>query len=1567
MDHTNPTTPQRRTSRWWKPLALFAFGAFLNNSASATTCAGAINIPSAPVVSQAVVCGGTNDMTSANTTTCGSGSYKGGQEAVYTFTAGTTGTYNVAYSGVSWVGIFVYAGCPTSGGTCVGNVTSSATSKNLNVTLTAATQYYIVFDTYPTPNSPCPGTFSLTPPPTPCVGTPNPGNTTGPVTVGSGEVVNLSLQNATAGTGVTYQWYFSTTSSTGPWSNGGTAATYAPTQTVPTWYYATVTCSGNTGASNVLLVGISYCTPAPTSMDNQGIVNVAFSTVSNNSSAAVLPESRYGNYSAMIGNVTQGTTVPVAITYQTGYTYATKIWIDWNDDKDFNDPGEEVYSGESLAANPTTLNASFAVGTNPLGNHRMRIGGADTGTLIPCYTGSYATFEDYTINVLADAACAGTPAPGATTGPTAICVGDPVNLGLTNATLGSGVTYQWYESTTSSTGPWTSVGTGLSTYSPEGQTAQTWYYADVTCSGNTGSSSVLQVSVNAPSACYCTPGDFTSSVEPITLVNFAGINQSSCAAVGCDGDVVDYTGGTPGAVIAGQSYTITVKGNSDGSFTNYYTAFFDWDQNGTFEATQPIGSITGSTGSDALQASISIAVPLSAVAGSTRMRVIKNYSTSPTNPCGTYGFGQVEDYTINVSVPSCTAPAVTINVTPNCPAGFGVDVVVADYGDGASATINWSLNGVAQTPIAAAIGSNVLPGAPFAGGADVDVTVLHENDTDCNVAYNNNTYACPPNNDECANAVNLTVNADFGCGSVTAGTIALATASADANSCFGTDDDDVWYTFTATSTAHRVSLINITGSTSDMYMAISTGSCGSQTSVLCSDSETANLTGLTLGAVYTVRVYTYTSTPGQTSSFNICVGTPPPPPANDECANAVALTVNANYDCGSVTLGTITSATASADVNACGGTDDDDVWYTFTATSTAHRVSLINFTSGTTDMFMSISSGTCGSMTNVLCSDPETANLTGLTVGVVYTVRVYTWTSTPGQSSSFSICVGTQPPPPANDLCANAILVGANSVTPGTTGGASNTGNPGTCTTTLNTAPGVWYKVEGINGMMTADLCGAPFDTKIGIFTGTCGALTCLQGNDDDTGTNGATACGGTFVTQSSTSWLGLVGTTYYIYVTAYQTNSGPFNLTLSSVPGTSVVVAINTDSSPSEITWEITNGATVVATGGPSMINGLDVQTVMVSPTPTSACYGFTLTDSFGDGIIGGNWQLRSTSGKVLLGDDFANGYRSPSATPANPSYTQHSFCLPVGNTHIAARSCGIFNFTPNSNVYCTNAPGATSNQFEFSNPDAGFIRRITVNTNKVRFNQMVTSPLTPGVKYFVRARNNAAGPVTDAHFGGGCEVAMSSTIPCTELISAPQYGHSCNETRAFNPSTNNSFIYAQPVNGATEYQFRISIPGEGYDETFIRSTYILQLKWNATVAPPLVNGSTYNVQVNVKVGTLYSGFCGDVCTITIDNSANRPEARMIQSNGTATLWPNPVRESQVNLSIDGIQDADQNITVDIQDIYGKQVFAKEFGNSGERFSTILDLPGDVASGVYMVNITVNGKRTVQRLSIMK
>lgn len=153
-----------------KKLSLAVILALLSFQAWATTCANAINIPSVPVNNQALVCGTANDLSATSVpTACGgaTNSYKGGNESLYTFTPAASGNYIVSISGQTWTSIFVYAGCPTSGGTCVNSVGSSSTSKSLTVALTAGTTYFIWFDTWPTPTSPCPGTFSLeaAPPP----------------------------------------------------------------------------------------------------------------------------------------------------------------------------------------------------------------------------------------------------------------------------------------------------------------------------------------------------------------------------------------------------------------------------------------------------------------------------------------------------------------------------------------------------------------------------------------------------------------------------------------------------------------------------------------------------------------------------------------------------------------------------------------------------------------------------------------------------------------------------------------------------------------------------------------------------------------------------------------------------------------------------------------------------------------------------------------------------------------------------------------------------------------------------------------------------------------------------------------------------------------------------------------------------------------------------------------------------------------------------------------------------------------------------------------------------------
>lgn len=122
-----------------------------------------------------------------------------------------------------------------------------------------------------------------------------------------------------------------------------------------------------------------------------------------------------------------------------------------------------------------------------------------------------------------------------------------------------------------------------------------------------------------------------------------------------------------------------------------------------------------------------------------------------------------------------------------------------------------------------------------------------------------------------------------------------------------------------------------------------------------------------------------------------------------------------------------------------------------------------------------------------------------------------------------------------NDSCFHAV-----SVTPGTTVYGTTTGaitqNVPTCNTILNTAPGVWFKFTATGTFSNVNTCtGTTYDSKIGVFTGDCDSLICIGGSDDN--------CGA----QSQLNFCSQPGTEYYIYVTGWSTNNGPFGLSVTS------------------------------------------------------------------------------------------------------------------------------------------------------------------------------------------------------------------------------------------------------------------------------------------------------------------------------------------------------------------------------------------------------------------------------------
>ena len=201
-------------------------------------------------------------------------------------------------------------------------------------------------------------------PPAACTGTPAPGNTLSSASpVCSGASFTLSLQNSTSGSGVTYQWQHSTDGGS-TWADvaGATSATLVTSQTVAKSYKCNVTCSGATGTSTAISLGLSgfincYCAASATSNADEEISNVTFGTLNNSSTCTTLAPgpnsvvSMYSNYASGAGapaapNVGQGDPVNYAVTMTTcggSYGNSTAMYIDYNQNGSFAEANEKVY------------------------------------------------------------------------------------------------------------------------------------------------------------------------------------------------------------------------------------------------------------------------------------------------------------------------------------------------------------------------------------------------------------------------------------------------------------------------------------------------------------------------------------------------------------------------------------------------------------------------------------------------------------------------------------------------------------------------------------------------------------------------------------------------------------------------------------------------------------------------------------------------------------------------------------------------------------------------------------------------------------------------------------------------------------------------------------------------------------------------------------------------------------------------------------------------------------------------------------------------------------------------
>jgi len=81
--------------------------------------------------------------------------------------------------------------------------------------------------------------------------------------------------------------------------------------------------------------------------------------------------------------------------------------------------------------------------------------------------------------------------------------------------------------------------------------------------------------------------------------------------------------------------------------------------------------------------------------------------------------------------------------------------------------------------------------------------------------------------------------------------------------------------------------------------------------------------------------------------------------------------------------------------------------------------------------------------------------------------------------------------------------------------------------------------------------------------------------------------------------------------------------------------------------------------------------------------------------------------------------------------------------------------------------------------------------------------------------------------------------------------------------------------------------------------------------------------------------------------------------------LWPNPNQGELLNFKLTRIGDHVSTVSFDLYDLSGKRLVQRTIAVSNGQVNTVIDLHGELAAGMYVVNITSGGEVFTDRVVI--
>jgi hypothetical protein len=382
---------------------------------------------------------------------------------------------------------------------------------------------------------------------------------------------------------------------------------------------------------------VNYCT-ASVGYDYTNIANVSFANINNNSQG--FPLNGYSDFTNILGETTVGQIYILKVTPELSWPENNiNVWIDWNQNGLFTDPGEKVLSqaGATISTN-VTIPANAITGVT-----RMRVRYSYGKTSDPCGLDNYmGEVEDYSILVKSN---------GQTT-----TIATPTNLTATANNTSLQVVLSWTDNANNETAYTVERATGTGTYAAIANlaanansytntglaTGNTYSYrvraTTSTANSDYSNVAIATLTTNTPANCTAQGNNQYEYIKTVSIGSFTNTSGADANGYG------NYTSQT---ITLTPNATATINltpGFLSSAYTESWSVWIDYNKNNLFDASELVVTNLSSNGA----VSKSFAVPSTAT-GTTRMRIVMKYNTAPTSACGNIGDGEVEDYTVDFS------------------------------------------------------------------------------------------------------------------------------------------------------------------------------------------------------------------------------------------------------------------------------------------------------------------------------------------------------------------------------------------------------------------------------------------------------------------------------------------------------------------------------------------------------------------------------------------------------------------------------------------------------------------------------------------------------------------------------------------------------------------------------------------------------------------------------------------------------------------------------------------------------------------------------------------------------